>query len=252
MAERKAKSADVGRQSSRRALKPNRVKLLISILNSGDEDVLNDIINEFSVSLAFSCRGTGTVKSAVLSYLGIGSENKSIMFSLIPESDEIQILDSIRDRLSLYLVGRGISFTIPLSAVTELIQNDILSASNLKAVEGRNVVKDKDRKYDLIIAVLAAGFVDEAMDAAREAGAAGGTIIHAKSVGNKKAEQFLGVTLFDDAEILLILSGRPLTSHIMDVMLDKVGLKSEAKGVIYSLPVDRTAGVGGDSGQIKI
>ena len=57
---------------ARQAVRPNRSKLLISIVNSGDDERLTELLNDFSVALTFSCMGMGTARSAVLNYLGIG------------------------------------------------------------------------------------------------------------------------------------------------------------------------------------
>ena len=96
---------------------PNRTKVLVSIVNHDDEKRLKEILDDTSVALSFMFAGTGTARSAVLDYLGIGGTEKSVILSLIPESDEENIMRELRARMSLYLVGRGISFTIPLSAV---------------------------------------------------------------------------------------------------------------------------------------
>ncbi len=242
MAKTEPRARRVGR-GAKDDLRPNRIKLLVSVLNHGDDEKLNEILNDFSVSVAFSCIGTGTARGAVLNYLGIGTSEKSVMFSLIPESDEDAILDSIRDEMSLYLVGKGISFTVPLTGVSELVSG-ITAAAQSKTVDGRKIMKDKDRKYDLIVAVVAAGYVDDAMDAARQAGAAGGTIIRSRAVSNAKAEQFIGISLHEDADMLMILTPRSNKAAIMDALNAAVGLKEEARGVIYSLPVDKTAGIG--------
>ncbi len=221
----------------------NRVKLLVSILNVGDDEKLNEILNDFSVSLAFSCIGTGTARSAVLNYLGIGTSEKSVMFSLIPENDEKAILESISDKMSLYLVGRGISFTVPLSAVSELVSNLTAAAQN-KNFDRRNVMKDADRNYELIVAIVDADYTDGAMEAAQAAGAAGGTVIRSRAVNNEKAEQFIGIALQDEREIILILSKREAKMQIMNALNDSVGLKTDARGIIFSVPVDSTVGVG--------
>ena len=87
-------------------------------------------------------------------------------------------------------------------------------------------------------------FRSEAMEAARSAGAAGGTIIRARSLENAKAEQFIGITLAKEQELLLILSKREGKLAIMNALSERVGLKTEAGGIIFSIPVDRTAGIG--------
>ncbi|MCD8373474.1 MAG: hypothetical protein LUD27_09285 [Clostridia bacterium] len=225
----------------------NRSKLLISVVNRGDDEVLSELLNDYSVALSFSVMGKGTARSAVLTYLGIGTSEKAVMFSLIPESDEEEILNRIRTRMELYLVGRGISFTIPLSAVSEIVAGGISAAAAAKSVDWRKTMKDDDRKYDLIVATVAAGYVDEAMEAARNAGAAGGTILSARSVNNAKASQFIGISLREETDMLLILSQRSGKEAIMNAIMQSSGLKTEAGGILYSIPVDRTVGVGGSA-----
>ena len=232
------------RLPSRLTARGNRAKLLIGIVNRGEDERLCELLNDFSVALTFSVQGMGTARSTVLNYLGIGTSEKSVMFSLIPESDEQAVLDEISNKMSLYLVGRGISFTVPLSAVSEIVANGITSAAAGKTVDGRKIMKDNERNYDLIVVIVAEGYVDDAMEAARNAGAAGGTIIRARSLANAKAEQFIGISIREEAEVLLILAQREGKLAIMDAVSKSAGLKTEAGGMLFSLPVDRTVGVG--------
>lgn len=232
------------RLPSRQTARGNRAKLLISIVNRGEDERLCELLNDFSVALTFSVQGMGTARGTVLNYLGIGTSEKAVMFSLIPESDEQAVLDEISNKMSLYLVGRGISFTVPLSAVSEIVANGITSAAAAKTVDGRKIMKDNERNYDLIVVIVAEGYVDDAMEAARNAGAAGGTIIRARSLANAKAEQFIGISIREEAEVLLILAQREGKLAIMDAVSKSAGLKTEAGGMLFSLPVDRTVGVG--------
>ena len=222
---------------------PNRVKLLVSIVAAKDEARLREAIDECSVSLAVSFAGTGTAHSQVLDYLGIGESEKVIILSLIPVSDEELIMREIRTKISLYLVGRGISFTVPLTGISEIVAGGIARAAAEKTVDGSKIMTSETRQYDLIVAAVAAGFAEEAMETARAAGAAGGTIVHAHAMNNAKAEQFIGISLMQEQDILLILTKREGKLPIMQALFDKVGLKTQAGGVIISLPVDRTAGI---------
>ena len=223
--------------------RPNRVKLLVSIVNKKDILRLKEVIDDCSVSLTISFAGIGTARSQVLDYLGIGETEKTVAFSLIPESDEDLIMREIRTRISLYLVGRGISFTIPLTGISEVIAKGITGAATEKSVDESKIMTNETRRYELILAAVAAGFAEEAMEAARSAGAAGGTIIHALSLNNTKAEQFIGVSLLEERDLLFILTKCETKIPIMQALFNKVGLKTEAGGIIFSLPVDKTAGI---------
>ena len=222
--------------------KTGRIKLLFSVVRPSDEGKLKEILDDGSVALSYTFAGTGTARSQVLDYLGIGETNKSVVVSLIPESDEESIMRALRNKMALYLVGKGISFTVPLTGISEMTANGLLKAAANKTAEGKRM-KNDERKYDLIVAAVEAGRVDEAMEAARSAGAAGGTILRARALENDKAEQFIGITLAREQEILLVLAKRESKLAIMDALSEKVGLKTEAGGVIFSLPVDRTAGI---------
>ena len=221
----------------------NRSKLLVSIVNQKDDLKLKEVLDEISVSLSFTFAGKGTARSTVLDYLGIGETEKVIVVSVIPESDEDKIIRKIRQEMALYLVGRGISFTIPLSGISEIVAKGIAAAASNKNMDRSKIMKSEDRKYDLIVVSVEANHVDEAIEAAREAGAAGGTVIRARNLNNAKAEQFVGISLLEEREILIILTKKEGKLAIMQALSEKVGLKTEAGGVIFSLPVDRTAGM---------
>lgn len=227
-------------EKPKRAARP---KLLISIVNRGNGRKVKGILNELSVALSITFTGYGTAYSALLDYLGIGQTEKTIVFSVIPETDEERIMRELRTQMSLYLAGKGISFTVPLAGISQKVADGILDAAVNREQEENKIMKHEDRKYNLVVAAMCAGNVDAAMEAARAAGASGGTVIRARSTDNQKAEQFVGVTLVQEQEMLLILTKKERTQAIMDALSEKIGLKTPACGVIYALPVDRTAGI---------
>lgn len=238
-------NASARKKAERTKKQAARVKLLVSIVNANDEAKLKAILDDVSIALSATFSGTGTARSAILDYFGIGETEKKVVFSLFPDGDEKALMREIRSQMSLYLVGRGISFTVPLTGVSEIVANGITNAATNKNTEGRNMNADT-RKYTLVVAILSAGYVDDAMKAARAAGAAGGTIVRSRSLDNKKAEQFIGISLAVEQEILLILCKKENAMDIMEALSVRVGVKTEAGGIIFSLPVDRTVGIGAD------
>ena len=53
---------------------------------------------------------------------------------------------------------------------------------------------EREITHNLIIVIANQGATDQVMDAAREAGAAGGTVLHAKGTGMELARKFFGVS----------------------------------------------------------
>ena len=79
------------------------------------------------------------------------------------------------------------------------------------------------------------------MDAAREAGATGGTVIHAKGTGMEGAAAFLGVELVNEKELVLIVSRTSQKNTIMKAIME--GANPKAGAIVFSLPVTDTAGL---------
>lgn len=222
-----------------------RLKLLVGIVSSGDAAKVAEICNSSGAALSYSFDGYGTARTAVLDYLGLGEIPKRVVLSLIAESTEKTVLETIQKEMSLYLVGKGICFTLPLTGVSSIVANGLLKGAPQEKNSGREVKMNEDtRMYDVIIAAMQSGYADEAMNAAREAGAAGGTLIHATTLNNRKAEQLIGVTLQRETELLMILTRREGKLPIMRAIQETAGLKTDAGGVLFSLPVDNLIGVG--------
>lgn len=95
-----------------------------------------------------------------------------------------------------------------------------------------------DNAYSLILAVSEPGYTEQIMEAARDAGATGGTVLHARGVGHGAAEHFLSLTIQPEKEIISILTPSEKRIPIMRAINEKFGLRSDAKAMILSLPVE--------------
>ena len=87
------------------------------------------------------------------------------------------------------------------------------------------------------------GYGETVMDAARSAGAGGGTIIHAKGTGMESAEKFFGVTLASDKTLVLIATKTSNKDGIMQAIMKMAGPDTPAHAISFSLPVTQTAGL---------
>ena len=58
--------------------------------------------------------------------------------------------------------------------------------------------------YEMVLCIVDAGFSELVMDAAKEEGARGGTVIHARGTANKEAEQFFHIAIQPDKDIVLL------------------------------------------------
>ncbi|MDE6758651.1 MAG: P-II family nitrogen regulator [Clostridia bacterium] len=101
--------------------------------------------------------------------------------------------------------------------------------------------------YEMIMCIVNSGFSELVMDAAREEGARGGTVIHARGTANKDAEQLFHIAIQPDKDIILILVPVDIKDNVLHAIYRNAGLKSEGKGIAFSVPVDEVVGISAPS-----
>ncbi|MDR1496509.1 MAG: P-II family nitrogen regulator [Clostridiales Family XIII bacterium] len=92
-------------------------------------------------------------------------------------------------------------------------------------------------EYSLILTIVNRGYAELVMDAAREAGARGGTVLYARGTGIHTMEKFMNIDIQPEKEIVLTLVRRVAVREIMHAILEAGGLRTKARGISFSLPV---------------
>ena len=98
-------------------------------------------------------------------------------------------------------------------------------------------------KFEMILCIVNTGLSETDMDAAKEVGARGGTVVHARGTANKEAEQFFHITIQPDKEIVLILVPEQIKDDVLHAVYRSAGLKTEGQGIAFSVPVDDVVGI---------
>ncbi|MBO5317719.1 MAG: P-II family nitrogen regulator [Oscillospiraceae bacterium] len=101
----------------------------------------------------------------------------------------------------------------------------------------------KTENHEVIIAIVNAGYADEAMDVAREQGARGGTILHARGVAREKEAAFFGITIHADKELLMLVVEKEQRDGILNALYKAMGMEKQSQGIVFSLPVSDVAGL---------
>ena len=97
--------------------------------------------------------------------------------------------------------------------------------------------------YDLIISIVNRGHSDPVVEASREAGAKGGTIIYGRGTGNNETDTFLGVSIQPEKEIIMTLTPSERKNNIMEAICEKGELDKAGMGICFSLPVTKVRGI---------
>ena len=98
-------------------------------------------------------------------------------------------------------------------------------------------------KFELVVAIVNQGFGDSVMDAARECGARGGTILNARGTAREEAESKFGIMIHPDKEVVLILANTKIKDNILHAIYEQVGLDTPGQGIAFTTPVDDVVGL---------
>ena len=193
------------------------------------------------IPASFCMLAQGTATSETLDFLGLEVTEKLVTLTVASSDTWIQAKREMEENLQIDVPGTGIAFIMPMSSVGgKKVLQFLTDGQQVEKIEESHM---KDTKYELIVVIANHGHSEEVMDAARKEGAGGGTVIHAKGTGLECAEKFLGVSIADEKELILIVAKTEMKNAIMKSVMTYAGLESRARSVVFSIPVTDTAGL---------
>ena len=99
-------------------------------------------------------------------------------------------------------------------------------------------------KFTALVAIIEDKDEEAAIDAAKQAGAGGVTILHGKSIGLEEKKVFFGLTLEANVSVLLFVLPRRLSMKVMKSLREKFDLDSaDNGGMAFTLPLSHVAGL---------
>ncbi len=215
--------------------------MMVTIADRKQTKKFNTFYSENGLDISFNTMGRGTAASEVLDYFGLENNEKTVMIHFVTDETWKTVKKALRTEMKIEIPGTGIAFIIPLSSIGGKKTLNYLTSGQTYIKEEETSLKDT--KYELLIAIANQGYTEVVMDAARKAKASGGTVLHAKGTGSRAAEKFLGVTLVPEKEMIFMVVRKDRKNEIMRSIMDEAGLESDARSVVFSLPVTDTAGM---------
>ena len=184
--------------------------LMITITDRSRGEEFANWYKAQGIPLVLTALGNGTATMEVLSVLGLEATEKAVLFCVAARSPRL-----VRRAAKDYL---------------------------LQGQEAEEIMENK-QTHELIVAIAKQGYTEQVMNAARSAGATGGTIVHAKGAGTNMAKKFFGVSIAAEREMVFILTKQESRKEIMKAIITQAGLKSDAEAMVFSMPVSDIAGL---------
>ncbi len=224
----------------------SRLYLMITVTSrvAGAKRFL-DFYQSNGVPVVQTVLGRGTASDDILSTLGLEATEKAVLFSVVTPEKKKLLLKELVHTMKITTPGRGIALSLPMSSIGGRTAANYLLSGKAKDVtlpENDDEEGKKMSAYQLIIAVANRGYTDRVMEAARSAGAGGGTVIHARSTGGSDAK-FFGMSIAEEREMVLIVAPTEDKNAIMQAIMAKAGMDTKAQAVTYSLAIDDVAGL---------
>jgi len=198
------------------------------------------LYQERNAAVSLITLGHGTAAGAGAA-LFLDQTEKAVIFSFVTREAWKGVKRALQQTLRIDVPGVGIAFTIPMSSIGGRRELAFLTdGQNFERGE-ESVMRGTER--ELIVVIGNQGYNDLIMDAAREAGAYGGTVVHARGTGMERAERFLGISLASEKDIIFIVVKTAQRDRIMQKIMFQAGMETPAKAIVFSLPVTDTAGL---------
>ena len=216
-----------------------RVMMLLSIVESGKGKELIETLNEKNISLHFQSVGQGTAPTEMMDIFGLGSNRKDVIFSFANETIIKNLMLHFGDNFSSYSKYKGLMMVLGLSSMNRLIVG--LLNHNVMDVdtEGEESKMKNSHNHSLVMIAVEQGYTDEVMEVAKRAGATGGTVIKGRLAENERISELANIQIADEREIIFILAPNAVSQQIMDEVNKVYGLKSDAHGILWTVPVDK-------------
>lgn len=212
---------------------------VISVVHPLGATIMKKICEELSLPIVLSLPCKGTATRNMLDLLGLESRSRRLFMTVASSQQTKELIEKQRKRLYIDAPGNGVTVSVPIKSVGG--SKTLAFLSNGQNAKGAPTLT---YEYELIMVVANQGATDQVMDAARSAGARGGTVIHGLGTGSKNAEKFFKVSIAAEKEVILIVSAADQKAAIMKAIVQQAGPDTKAGAIAFSLPVTELAGFG--------
>ena len=211
---------------------------IIAITDHDRGEAMGSLYHAAGLHLILSMPARGTATSEHLAIYGLDATEKCVIAAVGSAQEADSLIRSAKRKLFIDIPGNGVMLTVPLKSVAggrtlAYLTNDLKTGGT----------PHMEFNHELIVVILNEGYADLVMDAARAAGAGGGTVLHAKGTGSKRGEKFFGVSLADEKDMVYIIAYADEKTAIMRAINENAGPGTKAGAICFSLPVSSVAGL---------
>ena len=202
-------------------------KLLISIVPHNCGELIANAAKSAGAGGGTITMGRGTASNGVLQLLGLGDTSKDIVYIIIKDEIKNTVYDAIINAAEKK-AHFGVMFTI---MTPNFIRSGHLDEKSDNS-KGEETMKNENN-YQMINVIVNKGYAEDAMAAARKAGAGGGTIIGARGTAKEDDAAFFGTKIVPEKEMLMILVPAEKKEDILNAIITLPCFAEAGSGIVF-------------------
>lgn len=180
------------------------------------------------------CIGKGTIQNPILNFFSLYDERKEIVILGVDVAQTESIIDKISNEFEFQKPNHGILFSI-----STCVMLDSQSSFCVNEFYERGV----NNMYHLITAIVNKGKAVEVVNASRQVGATGGTIINARGSGGKDTVKIFNMEIEPEKEVVLILTESSNSESVVSEIQTQLQMDKSGNGVIFVQTVNHVKGL---------
>lgn len=221
-------------------------RMLVVIAREEDETRIRNVLGGMHLSVFHQLRGQGTATSEWLDICGLSGTTRVLTLAMMPRCMTGQVMTELRHAMGFDKRGHGVAATLKVDGMQGSMLQMMTGMQKRSAehkAKGESETMAEKTTYSMVLVAVNSGYSGDVVEAARSAGARGGTVLRGVRHGDEKAKQFMGMPMQDEQDIAMIIIPSDKRQEIMSAISAKCGLKAPAQGIVLSLPVDETLGL---------
>ncbi len=183
--------------------------------------------------------GTGIEKCKTFWGIPLEPEN-DIILTVVSDEHAEEVLDIISKSVKMGKPGNGVAFILDITRFTGAVH---LHKKKQKPEDQPLKSMDITAQFELIVSIVNKGFCEEIIDASREAGAAGGTIITGRGTGIHEHAKLFSLNIEPEKEVVLTLVPQKITDKVLEAIVKTGELDKPGKGIAFVLNVEKVLGI---------
>ena len=217
-------------------------KLITCIVPHNSGEVITNAAKQAGAGGGTILMGRGTASNSVLQLLGLGDTSKDITMNIVQDGQASQVCKKIEESCADKKSHFGVLFTINVSGFAKAGKADTSKGLAADARTSSEKIENSGdqtmEKYEAINIIVNKGYAEDAMAAARKAGAGGGTIIGARGTAKEGDSTFFGVEIVPEKEMLMILVPQNKKEAVIQAVSSLPCFEKAGSGIIYCNSVE--------------